>query len=62
MKAWRRATSLSGGRACMFVMASALRAQTTTGQIRGTIEDQSGGVIPGAKERSFCPWLLPFGT
>jgi hypothetical protein len=39
----------------MFFMASALRAQTATGQIRGTIKDQSGGVIPGAKERSFYP-------
>jgi hypothetical protein len=57
MKAWRKATSLSGGRACMFLMASALRAETATGQIRGTIKDQSGAVIPGAKERSFYPWL-----
>ena len=55
MRPWRKGTSPSGGRACMFFMASALRAQTATGQFRGTIKDQSDGVIAGAKERSFYP-------
>ena len=32
----------------LLVVSAALPAQTTTGRILGTVQDQSGGVLPGA--------------